>query len=123
MRMHPSEAERCNTTSASLWAPLGPQAPEKAGACQDSAGIGPVVGLRLRAKMSGARGEGRRGIPNPKGLSWSVNESLLVSKRSASCAVAVRVRSGLRSPECMATAGQMHRGAFGSAGSPPNCAA
>ena len=38
-----------------------------------------------------------------KGLLRSDTESLLASKSVASCAVAVRVRSGPRSPECMAT--------------------
>ena len=41
----------------------------------------------------GCRGRGRKGIPGPKGLSWSDTESLLTSKRGASSAVAVRTRS------------------------------
>ena len=59
-----------------------------------------VVRLCLLEKSKGA----------PKPLSWSDKESLLVFKRGASFAVAVRARSGPRSSVCMATAGRWAHG-------------
>ena len=85
----------------------------------DSSAISPVVGWSSVVRL------GRRAEADPESqvLSWSDTESLLVSKRGASRAVAVQVRPGLSSLECMATENQEKRVPLVHQEAPSNCTA